>query len=251
MTKVTLLLCLCLGLGSADGACTEEACVQSDPSVQWSSVLLQRKHIVQPQGDIALAEEEIATSELQGDQAAALSEEKAGTDELQARWAANDVIARRVRAKASAQAKHSRKIRQSLRRLSREEQETKKRATMSSARAAEKHHKKALKGAKKHAEAQHRRALKGAKKQTKKQTKTTRTRTAKTPAPPPPPRVPTTCRCLQCGGAHGPWQSGSCVAQASEVGKSCISNAGHGGCVSSLSDYSCNCPGTVGDRYDV
>lgn len=243
MTKVTLLLCLCLGLGSVDGACTEEACMQSDPSVQWSSVLLQRKHIVQPQGDIALAEEEIATSELQGDQAAALSEEKAETDELQARWADYDTDELR-----EWQRKKAREIRETLERKKKQAKEkTKEKAK----KQAKKHEKFREVHESKRAEKQARKqAKKQAKKQTKKQTKTTRTRTAKTPAPPPP-RVPTTCRCLQCGGAHGPWQSGSCVAQASEVGKSCISNAGHGGCVSSLSGYSCNCPGTVGDRYDV
>jgi len=69
-----------------------------------------------------------------------------------------------------------------------------------------------------------------------------------TPGPKVSNTVPTTCSCMKCGlGGHkGPWTSGSCAAAASPAGQSCIKNPLSDGCVSSLDDYGCLCPGTVG-----
>jgi len=60
-----------------------------------------------------------------------------------------------------------------------------------------------------------------------------------------------TCKCMQCGGQEGTWQSGSCVAGNSPEGQDCKNNVGASGCYSSLDSNECMCPGTVGPAYEV
>lgn len=70
-----------------------------------------------------------------------------------------------------------------------------------------------------------------------------------TPPPTPSPTPPTpTCQCLQCNGVQGPWQSGVCAAGASPAARTCQNDPASGGCYSSLNDYACNCPSTVGQQ---
>lgn len=65
------------------------------------------------------------------------------------------------------------------------------------------------------------------------------------------PPMPATCKCMHCGGGQGPWQSGFCVAGGTSVGQQCKSDSQMSGCYSSLDDYGCYCPGTVGPQFEA